>query len=247
MARSLHLNKSALLVSTLLLSPVVMAHEVPEEEEDTGPWSGIVSFGYLGTSGNTENTNLNGKFEVGYESGKWSHLATGYAIAASEDNDTTAEAYGAGWKTVRALNDPNFVFLQLDYRRDRFSGYPEQLSETIGYGRRVIDTGKHLLNAEIGAGWKQSERSDGVDENSFILRGGLFYEWAFSETAKFTQDLIVESGGGNTYLESISAVKAALVGDLALVASYTIKSNSDVPPGIEDTDTYTALSLEYAF
>jgi len=31
------------------------------------------------------------------------------------------------------------------------------------------------------------------------------------------------------------------------VAYYTIKNNSEVPALTEKTDTYTALSLEYAF
>ena len=63
----------------------------------------------------------------------------------------------------------------------------------------------------------------------------------------FTQDLLAESGSENTYLESKTALSAKLVGNLALVASYTIKNNSDVPLGTEKTDTYTALSLEYGF
>jgi putative salt-induced outer membrane protein YdiY len=31
------------------------------------------------------------------------------------------------------------------------------------------------------------------------------------------------------------------------VFSYVIKSNSDVPVGIEKTDRFTSLALEYAF
>jgi putative salt-induced outer membrane protein len=104
-----------------------------------------------------------------------------------------------------------------------------------------------MLNAEIGAGARQSERADGVDENDFILNGGLQYKWTFSETANFTQDLVIEYGKNNTYLESVSAVTARLVGQLALVASYTIKNNSDVPVGSEKTDTFSAIALEYAF
>ena len=45
----------------------------------------------------------------------------------------------------------------------------------------------------------------------------------------------------------MSKLSASLVGSLALVASYTVKNNSDVPVGIEKTDTFTALSLEYIF
>ena len=63
----------------------------------------------------------------------------------------------------------------------------------------------------------------------------------------FVQTLIVESGSDNTYMESISEVKARLVGNIALVASYTIKRNSSVPVGSEKRDTFTAISLEYAF
>ncbi len=67
------------------------------------------------------------------------------------------------------------------------------------------------------------------------------------ETAEFRQDLTVEAGGENTYTQSVTAISAKLLGELALVASYTIKNNSDVPPLTEKTDTYTALSLEYLF
>ena len=52
---------------------------------------------------------------------------------------------------------------------------------------------------------------------------------------------------GNTYLESVTALSARLVGNLALVASYKIKNNSKVLAGTEKTDTFTALSFEYAF
>ena len=93
----------------------------------------------------------------------------------------------------------------------------------------------------------QADLVDGTTEEDFIVRGGLNYQWKFSETAQFTQDLTVESGPENTYAESVSAIRTSLIADLALVASYTIKNNSVVPPGSEKTDTFAALSLEYAF
>ena len=235
------------LVAMTLLPIASFAHEEATAEEDPSPWSGKVSFGYLATSGNTENSNLNGNFEVGYAKGNWSHLFDAYAINASENNATTAEAHGAGWKSEWNLSEHNFLFGRLSYRKDRFSGYPTQFSQSVGYGRRIFDTPAHMLNAEIGAGARQSEREDGLDENDIILNGGLNYKWTFSETANFTQDFTIEYGENNTYMESVSAVSTSIVGALALVVSYTIKNNSDVLPGTVETDTYTALSLEYAF
>ena len=160
---------------------------------------------------------------------------------------TTAEAYALGWKSEYHWTEANYLFGRVDWRKDRFSGYDQQLSETIGYGRRLIDTGTHVLNAEIGAGLRQSDLADGTSEDEAILRAGIDYLWQFSETAQFTQVLAVESGSENTYLESVSALTARLVGSLAMVASYTIRNNSDVPLGLEKTDTFTALSLEYTF
>ena len=217
------------------------------EEADAGPWFGNVKFGYIATSGNTENSNLNTSFQLGYGTGKWVHTFDAFAINATENNATTAEAYELGWKTERNLSEVDFLFGRLNWRNDRFSGYSEQFSQSVGYGRRLIDAAPHTLNAEIGGGARQAERTDGIKENDFIVRAGLDYKWKFSETAAFTQVFAVESGQDNTYFESVSAIKARLVGDLALVASYTIKNNSDVPAGLEKTDTYSAISLEYQF
>lgn len=217
------------------------------EAEDPSHWSGSVSFGYLGTSGNTENTNLNSSFEVAYTTDRWNHVLDAYAISATEDESTTAEAYGAGWKSEWNLSGQNFLFGRLNYRNDRFSGFPTQFSQSAGYGRRIFATQNHVLSAEIGAGARQSERADGVNEDDLILSGGVNYKWVISETADFSQDFTIESGKQNTYLEYESSLRARLIGKLALVASFTVKYNSNVPIGAEETDTYTALSFEYGF
>ena len=234
-----------LFLSLILVSPLLAQEEAAEEA--VGPWSGKATLGYLATSGNTENSSLNSGFEVGYASGKWVHLLKMLAINSSESERTTAESYEAAWKTEYNFNENNFMFGRANWRKDRFSGYKTQMSQTAGYGRRIFDTGAHTLNVEVGAGARQSELQDGMSEDDLIFRGGLDYKWMFSETADFSQVFVVEAGDINTYIESVSALRARLVGTLALVASYTVKNNSDVPIGTEKTDTFTALSLEYGF
>jgi putative salt-induced outer membrane protein len=80
-----------------------------------------------------------------------------------------------------------------------------------------------------------------------VVRAGLDYVLNISETSAFNQKVLLEAGQDNRYTESVSALHMKLVGSLALVLSYTIKNNSDVPPGIEGTDKFTAISVEYAF
>lgn len=238
-------------VIALTLPFTAGAQEAAEATEagKEGPWSGNASLGYLATSGNTENQSFNGGFEVGYTSGKWFHRLGGKAVKNSQDKETTAEAYEMGWKSEYSFTENSYLFGRVDWRKDRFSGYEQQISESLGYGRRLIDSEAHTLNAEIGVGARQQTLRDAAstEEDDVILRGAMDYTWRFSETGQFMQQLAVESGSSNTYFESVSEVKAALIGQLALVASYTIKSNSDVPVGTEKTDTFTALSLEYAW
>jgi putative salt-induced outer membrane protein len=232
------------LIAGLIAAPVTLYAQDAEEESG---WSGKAALGYLATSGNTENSTLNTRFGVGFATGKWAHTAEAAAITASEDEVTTAEAYDLGWKSERQLSDKNFVFGRLQWRKDNFGAYDTQFSQTVGYGRRLIETDVHNLSLEVGAGARQSELQLGGKENETILTAGGYYTWILSENAEFKQNLTSEIGGENTYFESYTALTAKLVGNLALVASYTIKNNSDVPPLTEKTDTYSALSLEYVF
>ena len=59
--------------------------------------------------------------------------------------------------------------------------------------------------------------------------------------------LSIEGGSDNFFLESSSAVNTNVRENLALVTSFTVKSNSDVLPGFKKTDTFIAISLEYTF
>ena len=127
-----------LVMVAALAAPFSLMAQAPEEPES--PWSGSATLGYLATSGNTETSTLNTGFEVGYTKGKWDHLLTAKAINSSEDNVTTAESYAIGWKSERNLTDHDFLFGRLSLIDDRFGGYATQFSQTVGYGRRLINT-----------------------------------------------------------------------------------------------------------
>ena len=231
------------LIAGLLAAPVSL---YAQDAEEYG-WSGKAALGFLATSGNTENSTLNSNFAVGFAIDKWAHSVDVLAISASENDVTTAEAYDLGWKSERELSEKSFLFGRVQWRKDNFGAYDTQLSQIVGYGRRLIETDIHKLNVEVGAGARQSELQFSGNENETIFTAGSFYNWTLSESTDFTQNLTTEIGGENTYFESYTALTAKLVGNLALVASYTVKHNTDVPPLIEETDTYTALSLEYTF
>jgi len=228
----------------LTLTPAVFA----QAPAPTDPFVGNASLGYLSTSGNTESTNANGSFKVTWDlDGPWKHDWTALAISARTNGVTTAESYSAGYKAMRDFSETSYLFFSTDWRQDRFSGYDRQASQAVGYGRRLLDSERHMLALEGGAGAKQSDLVTGEELDEAIVRGALDYLFTISETSEFNQKLLIEQGDDNRYTESTSALKTRIVGNMALVFSYVIKSNSDVPVGIEKTDRFTSLSLEYAF
>lgn len=216
-------------------------------EEDAGPWSGKAGLGYLATSGNSENSSLNAQLVLSYDLESWHHQFHAQAIGSVSNDVTTAERYQAGFKSKFDFTEFDYIFGLVNWEKDRFSGYREQTSEAIGYGRRLLNSDTQILNVELGVGAKQADLSDGTRETGTIARLGADYLWKFSDSAEFTQLLAVETGSGNTYIESVTAISAQLMQSLALGVSYTIKNNSDVPVGSEKTDTFTAVNIEYSF
>ncbi len=235
-------------VLTLSFSGGVYAHEEPAAETGpTSPWSGKVGVGYLATSGNAENTALNANFDLNYDKDKWHHSLLAVALGTVAEDVTTAERYQLGYKAQYDLSEFNYVFGLLGWEKDRFSGVAEQTTQAIGYGRRILNNERHVLNAEIAVGTKQVDFADGTDESGTAVRGAMDYAWNISDTANFTQTLAVENGADNTYIESISALGATIIGNIGLSLSYTVKHNTDAPAGFDETDTYTSVNLDYVF
>jgi putative salt-induced outer membrane protein len=212
------------------------------------PFVGSVSLGYLATNGNTDSTNGNFSLKSTWDlDGPWKHDWTALAINARTNGVQTAESYSASYKAMRDFSETSYLFFSTDWRQDIFSGYDRQASQAIGYGRRLIDTERHMLAIEGGAGAKQSDLITGEELDEAIVRGALEYLLNISDNSEFSQKLLIEQGDENRYTESTSALKARIVGNIALVFSFVIKNNSDVPVGIEDTDRFTSISLEYGF
>jgi putative salt-induced outer membrane protein len=238
---------NAVLAAILILFSGAAYSQAGSPAAEESPWSGSVSLGFLSTSGNTNTTSYNTSFGILYTKNKWTHAFDAAANGADESDKVTAEAYQADWKTSYDIREHNYLFGLIGWRKDRFSGVNQQLTESVGYGRRIIDTPAHFLSVEIGAGHRSADLSDNTSESSVIGRLGLDYKWTFSETSNFEQTISVEAGPDNTYTESVSAVRAKLLGDLAIVLSYKVRHNTDVPVGDEKTDKFTAISLELAF
>ena len=235
------LRKAA--VAMVVLFPLVLAAQETEGEAELG---------YLASSGNSETTSLNAKAKTAFDFADWRHKASASAISASDSDETTQERYTAGFQSEYKFSEHHYLFANVNWEKDRFSGIEYRYSETAGYGRRLVRTDPIKLDAEIGAGARQAKlQSDTTSEAEYqrdaIVRGTVQFLWQINEGSRIEQGVVVESGEENTYAESVSSLRVDLQADLFIKASYTIKHNSEVAEDRDETDRYTAVTLGYAW
>lgn len=216
-------------------------------QETENPWEGNISLGYLASTGNTETENFNGEVKAAYNLIGWVHNVFLSTVGSRDAGVTTGERYQAQYKLDKLFSTRGYVFGRLAFDKDRFSGIDHKASATFGVGRRLIDKQKHRLRGEVGAGTRREELLDRTTNHEGILLINLGYRYLMSENAEFSQTVLFEQGAENDYTESVTKVRANVVGALSVAVSYTVKHNTSPPDINEKTDTYTAISLEYKF
>lgn len=231
----------------LLLSIAAVAPTMAETKPVLDEWKGNVELGVVNTTGNTETQTINAKAKGELDQEVWRHTVTFESLTSSDQNVATAERYVLNGQSDYKIGKHNYLFVMLNYEDDRFSGYDYRVTEALGYGRRVLNQPDMTLDLEIGPGARQSELESGGSEDEVTLRGAAKFAWKLSDTSSLTEDLSVDAGEDSTITKSVTALTAQINGSLATKVTYTVKNTSEVPVGVEKTDTETAVTLVYSF
>lgn len=214
-----------------------------------GQISGKVAVGFLASTGNSKSTNLNARTDLEYKTEKWVDSLKLLAINSSEGGTSTAERYEVDGKTEYNFTQHDFVFDEAQYTKNLFGGIRQRISNTVGYGRRVIDSHKQTLDLQVGAGVRHdtTQKPELKRSTDAIGIGGLDYELQITKNSSFSETAKVQGGKSNVYMQSETALKLRIYENLFAQLSYTVDHNSQVPPGRAKTDTYTAINLAYEF
>jgi len=231
----------------LCLMAMVSTGNASDPQVIDNSWKGNVELGIVTTTGNTETETINAKAKAETERKKWRHTLFIESLNSSNGGTTTAERYVVNGQSDYKFGEHNYFFAMVNYEDDRFSGYDYRISEALGYGRRIIGNTVLTLDLEIGPGARQSKLDSGASEDEYTVRGAAKLAWKVGDTSTFTQDLGTDVGEDVTITKSVTALTAQVNGSLATKITYTVKNTSDVPVGIEKTDTETAVTLVYSF
>ncbi len=234
----------------LTLAPVpLLAHEVEgDPEAPKYGWSGKGEFGLVSTSGNSDTFSMNLAAELTYDSEKWHHRFGASALKSENNGDTTANRYDLGAQSDYKLNAKSYLFGALRYDNDDFSAYEDQATVAAGYGRQILDTEKQKLKLEAGVGYRSSTVAEtGQSEDGMIFRGLAEWTWQMTASTSLGDRFLVEAGSDNTYIQNDLGLTVAINTKFALNLAYQVRNNSDVPAGVDKTDTQTSVNLVYSF
>lgn len=236
-------------ILSIMVSQVFAAESADTTaEEKASKWNGDAELGFVKTTGNTETESFVLKAKVINQRNKWKHTAKGEALRNAEgDGVVTAEKYFLSGKSQYEFKSRSYVYGLITYDDDRFSGFDYELLGVLGYGRTVMERENLKLDLEVGAGGRQSEPEVGETENEAVFRAAGDFEWKISKSATFTQEFSSDIGEDKYINRSLTALTTKINSYLSSKIAYQVKYTSEVPVGIEKTDTELTFTLLFKY
>jgi len=219
-------------------------------------WTGKGQAGISLASGNSDTKTGNAAIEFADTVGNWKHGFGFDGLYASASAATTAQRWALYEQSDFNFNPRYFTFGAARYEDDRFSGFKYQATLSTGVGRHFITTDSTKLTATIGIGYKNFETRDVYDadgnlieahstDNQAIARGTLNYDHKLTSTTSILDKFLIEAGSQNTFLQNDLALQVKMNTRLALAVGYSVRDNTNPPPGFKQTDTLTTLNLVF--
>ncbi len=72
-------------------------------------------------------------------------------------------------------------------------------------------------------------------------------DWRISDSSTFGEALSIEAGEDSTISKSETTLTSQVSDSLSMKLTLLLKHNSDVPPGVDKSDTETSATLVYSF
>lgn len=228
----------------LMVAPSAFAGDFTEG------WGGEASLSGSTTSGNTSTTDVGLALHLTKEQGAWKHnFDTTYDLGKAGGIDNKNRWY-IGYKLDRKINDRLYAYGNVNYFTDDFGAYKQGSFAGAGLGYTVFEPDPMAWSLEAGAGYRSQKlreigNTPSVKENDFALRGASKFDYKFNNAVSFFNNSEVIWAKSDTYVWNETGVTATLAGNLAARFSFRVDHHTDVPAGVEKTDTITRGSLVY--
>lgn len=217
---------------------------------EAGPfelWTGNAELGGYVSTGNTDNVGVSGAVNLTRETLRWRHKLHAAADYQESLGLASREHYLAAYEPNFKFGQRGYLYGAAQYESDRFLGYHNRYSASVGAGYSAIKGPAVTLDLELGPAFRHTDFTDATIESSVAARGSLDFDWKLSGSVTLSQDASAYVQQFNSTLSGTTALNAKLIGPLAAKLSYTVQYESMPPIGRVGTDTTSRASLVYSF
>lgn len=244
------------LLCLAVTAPLLSFSAIAEEAEVNKGWNISAELGALITTGNTESSSLFTKLSASHQMENWKNKYTFNTLMKEDDitdadgnkeSQKTADQYALTAQGDYALGENSAAFIFGSYKNTKFSSYKQYTTIAGGYSFRPVNKDTVTLDLNIGPGYTESETQDGLVESGAVVRTSLALEWKVSETATFEQNLSVEAAEFNTRTVAETALVSSINETMKMKFGFAMTTDTDVPEGLEKTDTETSATIVVSF
>lgn len=214
------------------------------------PWSGRISFGLSGSSGNSPGRSINARGEALRET-DGDRLSLSLRVFRQRDDGQKTEDETVGRARLeRDFSERFFLFGETEVERDQFEDIDLRFRAALGPGYFLIRREDHRLKGRLGLGYEHETFVDGGNESSAIMTFGYDYLLVLRDWFRFTHELTVipqidNRPGENFRIDSLLGGEFPLGGNSPwrLRAEYGHQYDNNPEPGVEELDTTYLLNI----
>lgn len=240
-------------IITAALAAIIAA---PAMAQDDG-WTGEASLSGSATTGNTETTDLGIGLALQRQSGDWRNKFDATVDYGTVNDQDTKNRLFLGYQLDRDINEDVYVFGTGNYFKDDFGSYQNGYFVGAGAGYHALKGEPTFWDLEAALGYRNQETretgifgmpgfiaSDSVGE--VALRGSSDFKYMFNDAVSLYNKTEIITSSSDTYIWNDVGISANLMGNLSAKFGYRVDYHTDVPVGVEQTDTVTRIALVYA-
>lgn len=234
-------------------------HKLPEASiappADGEYWSGALSLGINGNSGNTDNRSVRLSGSALRDTGPTRLSFSGAVDREREDGDQTSDEYRASSRYENDFTDRAFWFAQQKLKKDRFQNLKIRSRTTVGPGYFLARQDDLIFKVRSGIGYQYEDYTDDQGSNgTTVFEAGWDYAQLFGDWLKLTHEFsiypeITNAPSDNFTLESVLGAQIPLASsrDWSIRLSLENDYNNQPQPGVEKTDTSYNVGITRQF
>jgi putative salt-induced outer membrane protein YdiY len=241
---------SGLCLGIALTSPAV-AQTISKPD---GAWRGAIGASYTSASGNNESTNASLFADAVRQTERDKMNASLRSVYGRQEtngvDELTASLFRAGVRYDLDFDDLKYGFAGFDSEKDKLADLKWRHSPSVGVGLHLRRTQTFTFDVFAGYSYSREELYSGTKRSFDEGLVGEETTHKFSESTSFRQRLAFYpnlSDSGEYRMVFDAGLLAPLVDRWNLTLNYSVRYQSDPPPGIDKRDTLVFAGLQYGW